>query len=560
MSTKLGDITISKKEGTVLTLSTNKKYVNDDIYFNIDVTEGSVTQNVPTINSSTGLITATSTVSSGYVSSETKSNTLQLATQAAQTITPTTTDQTISSGKYLTGTQTIKGDVNLTAENIADGVTIFGVQGSHTGGTDVSDTTATSGDVLSGKYFYLSNGTKTQGTIATKTSSDLSVSGATVTVPAGYYASSASKAIGDGTVVASVSSNSGGSASMAATGFTAASSATSYYVTLSTSAGSVKAKAAGGTAGYVTSSTTNETAATSVAVSGNGNKLYVPAGGYSASVSSHSISTTPVITGSISGTITNIGTTTQPSGTDGTDYWTITPGGSVTTTGVSSAKGKATIDTAGYIATGNKETSASTVNITPTVSNGTARYILKGTITNNTSGGTSTATINRGSQIKIAAGYYASDLYYTAQENSGHKTITQQYSTNVDGYKTASVRSAVTSISGGAISGTATASGSSCSISDSTNNSGISITTACNATRSKINVNASTTGWVDGVVNTKDAATTAMIAKTYYVNGVTLTAPSSGTRTFSITVPNGSSTATFTFNVNASGNVTITES
>lgn len=54
--------------------------------------------------------------------------------QAAQTITPTTTDQTIASGKYLTGAQTIKGDANLVAANIADGVTIFGVTGTHQGG------------------------------------------------------------------------------------------------------------------------------------------------------------------------------------------------------------------------------------------------------------------------------------------------------------------------------------------------------------------------------------------------------------------------------------------
>ena len=32
-------------------------------------------------------------------------------------------------------------------------------------GTDVSDTTAVAGDVLSGKYFYTSSGIKTQGTI-----------------------------------------------------------------------------------------------------------------------------------------------------------------------------------------------------------------------------------------------------------------------------------------------------------------------------------------------------------------------------------------------------------
>ena len=44
------------------------------------------------------------------------------------------------------------------------------------------------------------------------------------------------------------------------------------------------------------------------------------------------------------------------------------------------------------------------------------------------------------------------------------------------------------------------------------------------------------------------------------LTGVTITAPASGSSTFSVTVPNGNSTATFVFNVDSSGNVTITES
>ena len=59
-----------------------------------------------------------------------------MASQAAQIIMPTTTDQTIAAGKYLSGAQTIKGDANLTAENIAAGVTIFGVTGTHQGGIE----------------------------------------------------------------------------------------------------------------------------------------------------------------------------------------------------------------------------------------------------------------------------------------------------------------------------------------------------------------------------------------------------------------------------------------
>ena len=66
---------------------------------------------------------------------------------------------------------------------------------------DISDTTAAAGDVLSGKYFYTSAGTKTQGSIASKTSSDLSASVLTVTAPAGYYASAASKTLSDASLV-----------------------------------------------------------------------------------------------------------------------------------------------------------------------------------------------------------------------------------------------------------------------------------------------------------------------------------------------------------------------
>lgn len=49
--------------------------------------------------------------------------------KAAETITPGTANQTIAANQYLTGTQTIKGDGNLSAGNIKKGVSIFGVTG-----------------------------------------------------------------------------------------------------------------------------------------------------------------------------------------------------------------------------------------------------------------------------------------------------------------------------------------------------------------------------------------------------------------------------------------------
>ena len=100
-----------------------------------------ITANPSISVSNSGLITATAsatqsvtpTVSAGYVSSGTAgtitvsgSNTSQLTTQAAQTIHPSTTDQTIASGKYLTGTQTVKGVLltNLDAGNIKKDVVV----------------------------------------------------------------------------------------------------------------------------------------------------------------------------------------------------------------------------------------------------------------------------------------------------------------------------------------------------------------------------------------------------------------------------------------------------
>ena len=104
---------------------------------------GTLSKPTGSITNSTGKVSISSGVSvGGYISGgSTASGSLQLTTQAAQTITPGTTNKTINPYRWLTGTQTIKGDRNLVAGNIKSGTTIFGVTGTYTGsgsGTTVS--------------------------------------------------------------------------------------------------------------------------------------------------------------------------------------------------------------------------------------------------------------------------------------------------------------------------------------------------------------------------------------------------------------------------------------
>ena len=82
-----------------------------------------------------------------------------IPSKGAATYTPGKTNQTIASGNYLSGTQTIKGDANLVAGNIAKGKSIFGVTGSYT-----SDANAVAGNILSGKTAYV-NGAKISGSM-----------------------------------------------------------------------------------------------------------------------------------------------------------------------------------------------------------------------------------------------------------------------------------------------------------------------------------------------------------------------------------------------------------
>lgn len=142
-----GDYTVTPST-TAQVLDTDGKVMDNDVTVQA-VPQGSATTPAtiitanPTIsvNSSNGQITAsvqaeqqiTPTVEEGYVSAGTPGNVgasgsaiAALQTQGAQTIHPSTSNQTISSGKYLTGAQTFKAVTvsGLTADKVLQGNTV----------------------------------------------------------------------------------------------------------------------------------------------------------------------------------------------------------------------------------------------------------------------------------------------------------------------------------------------------------------------------------------------------------------------------------------------------
>jgi hypothetical protein len=128
------------------------------------------TQATPSVSiDSAGKITATATQTAGYVSAGTKTGTKQLTTQAAKTVTPSTSSQTaVASGVYTTGTVTVAAIPSKYVDN--------------------STVTAIEADVLSGKKFGSTNSVKT-GSMANNGAVSKTLDGVTtksVTIPAGY--------------------------------------------------------------------------------------------------------------------------------------------------------------------------------------------------------------------------------------------------------------------------------------------------------------------------------------------------------------------------------------
>lgn len=378
------------------------------------------------------------TVEAGYYP-ENVTHTVGTA-KAAAAYNVSSSDQTIASGQYLTGAQTIKAVATegISAANVKYGVDvkvgddgdddrIIGVTGTFTGASTVSSgqTAATAGQILSG-YSAWVDGAEVKGNIAAKTSADLTVSGPTVTAPAGFYGSDASATVATGALSASAT----GSATVDEVAFAYNSTSGKFDVTGSESITGT-ATATVNTAGYVTTGTTGSTTGTagvaatankivgSTTITGDSTKkpaigrtdtsasgatnvgtgtasTSAPSSGYFVSVQSPAntgtLTATPGVTTAGYGTTANHGITgnTATVGALASDvtYITVASGSATTPATAITANPTFSFNSTTGVITAN---AAATESVTPTVSTG---YVTAGTAGTVTVSGTNTYALS----------------------------------------------------------------------------------------------------------------------------------------------------------------------
>ena len=125
---------------------------------------------------------------------------------------------------------------------------------------DTSDATLDNANKMLNNVTAYANGTKYTGNIPTKTSANLSASGDTVTVPSGYYASQATKAVASGSATAPASIS--GTSASVSTGTSTLTLTKTVSVTPTVSAGYVSSGTAGNSSVSLTASVTTKGATT----------------------------------------------------------------------------------------------------------------------------------------------------------------------------------------------------------------------------------------------------------------------------------------------------------
>ena len=166
-NTKLGDVTITKQNNTILTLFTEKKYVSDNVYFDIDVQSGSGTVSVTATNAeiqsdqsgrniSNAIGTKSSTApSTGYYFKVDATGVGASAVTAAGWFETGSIGSATATGSYyfpvdeatavITGTNTVTPTASITANNLVLSQTDNGISvTAYGGGTASATATVTS--------------------------------------------------------------------------------------------------------------------------------------------------------------------------------------------------------------------------------------------------------------------------------------------------------------------------------------------------------------------------------------------------------------------------------
>ena len=125
---------------------------------------------------------------------------------------------------------------------------------------DTSDATLNNGSQMLNGVTSYANGTKITGSIPSKSSSDLTASGATVTVPAGNYAEQATKSVSTGSATAPATIS--GTSATVSTGTNTLTLSKTISVTPDVTAGYVASGTAGNSSVSLTASVTTKAAAT----------------------------------------------------------------------------------------------------------------------------------------------------------------------------------------------------------------------------------------------------------------------------------------------------------
>lgn len=486
-----------------------------------------------TVSTGTGWITAGSTTSNASASSSQDSNTATIYRYIMKSVPGSAVSGSIPSSTTPTSTTEYyeiqpKGYISIPAgynpkervifANVADA---SGEARAASGYSLEISSISGSADVIAGektsnKYPIVANNISVTGTFKASTAGWFSTGSATDSdtdsVTVGYMpeaviggsvtGATATTTVAPGNVTIGAGADVSGKTKVAITPTTATTGITTYYIPIkataaANSSGTTSAISGSGSATVSTAGYAPATLTGSISVSGtataktsakDSSNYYIPlptASGAWAAGTTVAAKAKPGITNTNS-----IATISSPSGTAGTDYWTLTPTIASSTAGTYTAKYNYSSSGQGWVPNSLALTDGTARSVSVTAEAGTAIYIPKATF--ETTGGVTTIT---------EAGYLPVDTVIT-----NLATVTPQF----DG--------------GELTNKSASATGTNATL-ETTNNSGISILTKGTAGRAAVLYNGAVNGYVNVADNTTASAAVASSTwdgTTYYLKNVTL--------------------------------------